>query len=155
MTVIEDFQPLIDWCTQPHPQDRPRLQRAAFGVLQLSRPITPADNRTYWGTWTGSLVYWPPRGRHVHGGFSGVLTRQDGGGKVHVWLTLAEDKAWIGIQGPGIGAEWSEDAFANYREVYGKQPETINVYMVFDAGDPEREQFLLTLTPISLTEEYF
>ena len=152
MTFIEEVQPLIDWCTQPHPQEKPRLKRVASAVLARWRQGDPADPYDYWGRWDGPLVYWPPRGRHFHGGFSGVLSRlepEHQGEEAHVWLTLAEDKTWIGIQGTDIGDEWREDVFAHDRWVNGKTPENFYSEIQFYSVDRHGHghQFNLYLTP--------
>jgi hypothetical protein len=114
MTLIEDFQPLIDWCTRPHPQDRPRLQRIARGDLQQ---WVDAESPNYdpWdpimqAEWVGSLIYSPRSQRGILGGFAGALPGVIvPSHEAQVGLTLKEDDAWIGIQGLYIGDEWRED----------------------------------------------
>ena len=149
MTLIGDFQPLIEWCTQPHPQEQPRLRRVARGVLQLWR----AGEGSGWGLpegqWDGPLVYWPRSQRQILGGFSGALPRlYHPGQEAHVWLTLAEDDAWIGIQGPDIGQEWREDVHFDWYVVNGEKAEDVHVWMSFLAGEPGNvHRFNLALTP--------
>jgi hypothetical protein len=131
MTLIEDFQPLIDWCTQPHPQDHPRLQRVARALLQKWR----AGEGSGWGIpageWGGPLIYWPRSVRQILGGFSGALPRVGyPGQEAHVWLTLAEDDAWIGVQGPDVGEEWREDVHFFEYTVNGEKPE--DTYLCLD-----------------------
>ena len=57
----------------------------------------------------------------------------NGGNEMHVWLTLAEDDAFIGIQGPDIGDEWREDVFSRdyWKWAYGEKPEESFVWMYF------------------------
>jgi hypothetical protein len=139
MTFIKEMQPLIDWCTQPHPQVRPRLKRVASASLTLSEYTSEFGSDPV-GEWVGPLVYWPPRGRHKLGGFSGAIpcTWSIGvavGQHAHVWLTLAEEDPWIGIQGPGFGDEWREDVFLSGSFVGGEKPEDIFVWMYFLSND--------------------
>src|SRR5215217_8309807 len=108
MTFIEKVQPLIDWCTQPHPQDRPRLKRVASANLTLSVHDSESPGRQV-AQWFGALIYEPPRGRKRLGGFSGAIPCKESfspkvavGQHAQVYFTLAEDRPWMGIQGPGI-----------------------------------------------------
>ena len=158
MTFIEEMQPLIDWCTQPQPQARPRLKRVASASLTRWEIATGGDVSHLERKWDGPLVYWPPRGRHFHGGFSGALPHvsisipagglprvEYPGQEAHVWLTLTEDDAWIGLQGWDIGAEWREDVHFSWYFAIGEKPEDIQVLMYFYSGEENR--FNLALTP--------
>ena len=164
MTFIEDIQPLIDWCTQPHPQVRPRLKRVASATLTLLEHTAEYGSDPL-AKWVGPLVYWPPTGRHKLGGFSGVIpcTWSIGVGEAvgqhaHVWLTLAEEVPWIGIQGPRFGDEWREDVFTTWYYAHGEKPGDVQVFMYFLTTDDltvDSHRVQLELSPIYLTEDFF
>jgi hypothetical protein len=114
MEVFKDFQGLINWCTQPHPNQMPRLRRVAGLHLEQwmdnGWPGYDPEDPILESEWNGTLIYTPKVQRQIRGVFAGTVSGViNPNHLLQVWLTIAEEDAWIGIQGQDIGNEWRED----------------------------------------------
>ena len=149
MTLRADFQPLIDWCTAP--SGGLHVANANLSSYLLGR--SEAGGHAYWDGW---LFYWRMIPRrlgwdveaHEYPGavFSGVLR---GVSDAHVWLTVADDGAWLSLQGPGgLGKEWLEGVPVDRGDptlppntyypgpmIGGEKPEDFHAWIRFPGAD--------------------
>lgn len=113
MATRTDFEALIDWCTQPHPTDHPRLKRVVHASLTKYDGEGNVESQ-----WEGVIRYAAARTRFFSGDFSGGLVSLYNSSHVAVtFIALGDDNVWAGIQGPYVPPELAEDAsldlFAN------------------------------------------
>jgi hypothetical protein len=105
-----DFQALIDWCTEPHPADHPRLTRGV--EARLTKRFGNFE------FWNGIFDYSPWKSRIFNGDFYGSLISSfylNPPLHVLIGVSLGDNEVLAGIQGQDlpwwneIGREWSED----------------------------------------------
>jgi hypothetical protein len=106
-----DFEPLIDWCSQP--SDFPELKRAV--TVHLARLDSDDQATGYWGD---HIDYGPFESRFINADFYGhvhYLTQVHFGpphlrlwGPVLMFITLSDTEVWVGLRGSRIEPAWSD-----------------------------------------------
>jgi hypothetical protein len=123
-----DFQTLIDWCSQPHPNQY--IRPVASALVVRSSADAPLG-----GSFRGDLFYIPPRAsRWFPEHFSGQLLSPQFQGGVTASVAIGDDYA-------GVGFQWMRPsgAGAGYEEwdVYQVQVSGTFLSVVFDTSSSQ------------------
>ena len=99
MATRTDFEALIDWCTQPHPDGPSRLKRVVHASLTKYDGEGNVESQ-----WEGVLRYAAAPTRFFSGDFSGGLVSllYNSSHVAVTFIALGDDNVWAGIQGPYV-----------------------------------------------------